>query len=576
MRIVSDVFAAILNSLWQAALVAGVVWLALRLLRRRGFYKINAATRYAIWWGVLAVTLALPVAPRVVSWWHARTRPTTETGPRAATAPLYVAPLADEQTAIVTFKEERAARWPVWVLSAWAALCLYRLFQIGRSYFYLRDVKRRAIASEAALPPIGRLARLLLSSDIASPMAVGFLHPAVILPEALPTELAQPELEHVLMHEAAHIARKDDWTNLLARVLGAVLALHPVAWWILRQIEREREIACDDWVVARTGSARPYAQSLARMSELRMVREGANQGEALASGIFGGGSRLRERIEMLLERGRVFSARASTSRVAVSAIALLGCVIAASFAPRLIAFTQAKPSFEVASVKRNTTNGQMDATPRRSGNRVIMHNTQLFSVFFYAYGLKGNYQYSGSVRLPDGWNWYDIEATVEGSPSDDQLRLMFRTLLEDRFKLKVHHETRETPTYDLVVAKNGPRLKEARPDSRIAIDGKLLSTGKGGVMGGEDGAHLLAKGGSIDMIVAALSGELRAPVVDRTGLTGSFDFDVRFLPENSRPDAEPGPSLATAIQEELGLRLEKSKGSVEVVVIDHVEKPDEN
>ncbi len=323
MRSVIEILAAVLNSLWQAALVAGVVWLALRLPRRGVFHKINAATRYAIWWAVLAVTLALPAAPRAMAWWQARARPTLEAGPRVATPPSIAAPAIGELAAIVTFKEERAARWPVWVLAAWAALCLYRLFQIGRSYVYLRGVKRRAIASQAALPPIGRSTRLLLSNDVASPMAVGFLHPAVILPESLPGELAQPEMEHVLLHEVAHIARKDDWTNLLARLLGAALALHPVAWWILRQIEREREIACDDWVVARTGSARPYAQSLARMSELRS-RKGVPEGEALASGIFGGGSRLSERIEMLLERGRDFSPRASMGRVVASGIALLG------------------------------------------------------------------------------------------------------------------------------------------------------------------------------------------------------------------------------------------------------------
>jgi uncharacterized protein (TIGR03435 family) len=595
MRIVSEILLAALNSLWQAALVAGVVWLALRLLRRGfphsgvlpqvafqqiAFQQINAATRYAIWWAVLAVTLALPAAPTAIAWWHARARPTIEAGPRAAVPRPNIAPPIEEQPPIVTPREERTARWPAWVLVAWAALCLYRLFQIGRSYVYLRGVKRRAIASQAALPPIARPARLLLSIDIASPMAVGFLHPAVILPESLPSELAQPEMEHVLLHEVAHIARKDDWSNLLARLLGAALALHPVAWWILRQIEREREIACDDWVVARTGSARPYAQSLARMSELRWSKkeaaDGANQGEALASGIFGGGSRLGERIEMLLVRGRVFSPRASMGRVAASGIVLLGCMIAGTLAPRWIAFAQAKPSFEVASVKRNTNNGQMDVTPRRSGNRVIMHNAQLGFVFVYAYNFKHGYQYSGSLRLPDGWNWYDIEATVEGSPSDDQIRLMFQSLLEDRFKLKVHRETRELPSYELVVAKNGPKLRRAREDSRIAIDGKPLGAGRGGIFLGTDGRHLAAMGGSIDMIVTELAGELHAPVVDRTGITGSFDFDVRYVPENSPPDAEPGPSIATAIQEELGLRLEKSKGPVEVVVIDHVEKPSEN
>jgi uncharacterized protein (TIGR03435 family) len=250
---------------------------------------------------------------------------------------------------------------------------------------------------------------------------------------------------------------------------------------------------------------------------------------------------------------------------------LLGVAVTA-----VVAFGQTAPAFEVASVKRNTTNGQVDMTPRRSGDKVIMHNTQLAAVFAYAYHLDLAYQYSGNLRLPDGWNWYDIEATVEGTPGDDQLRLMFQTLLADRFKLKVHRETREVTVYELVAAKNGPRLKAAQAGSRIAVDDRPLSAGRGGVVMGRDGRHLAGKGGTMDQIVRALVGELRAPVVDRTGLTGTFDFDVRFVAENNPPDAEPGPSLATAIQEELGLRLEKSKGPVEVVVIDHLEKPSEN
>src|ERR1700691_776555 len=166
MRIAIEILAAVLNSLWQAALVAGVVWLALRLLR-----PINAATRYAIWWAVLAVTLALPAAPRAMTWWRARTGPTLEASPRVAMPRAVAAPAVEEPAAIVTLREERAPWWPAWGVAIWAALCVYRLLQIGRSYVYLRGVKRRAIASQAALPRISRRARLLLSNDIASPMA---------------------------------------------------------------------------------------------------------------------------------------------------------------------------------------------------------------------------------------------------------------------------------------------------------------------------------------------------------------------------------------------------------------------
>jgi hypothetical protein len=170
------------------------------------------------------------------------------------------------------------------------------------------------------------------------PVAIGFQHPAVILPEALLADLTSAELDHVLLHELAHIARRDDWTNLLARIAWAALALHPVAAWVLRQIDRERELACDDWVVAATGAARPYAASLARLFELCTSRRRA----LLASGIADGGSQLGDRIAMLLRRGRQFNPQASALRVSVCAAAMLFLVIAGSRTPAWIAFAQAQ------------------------------------------------------------------------------------------------------------------------------------------------------------------------------------------------------------------------------------------
>ncbi len=238
MRIAGEVLLAVVNSLWQAALVATLVWAALRFAKR-----MNAATRYAIWWAVLGVSLALPAAPQVVAWWHARAQTTVTVTANRQAAKRVETPLMEEPPAMVVLPEERLARWPLWVAGLWAALCAYRLGQIVRSYFYLRGVKKRAVLAPTEVAPQGlagasRSTRLLLSKDVLSPMAVGFLHPAVILPEGLPEELAPAEIEHVLLHESAHIARRDDWSNLLAKTVGAGLALHPVAWWILRQIER--------------------------------------------------------------------------------------------------------------------------------------------------------------------------------------------------------------------------------------------------------------------------------------------------------------------------------------------------
>jgi uncharacterized protein (TIGR03435 family) len=593
MRIVSEILLAVLNSLWQAAVVAAVVWLALRLLRG-GFgtfgtliKPINAATRYAIWWAVLAVTLALPAAPAAVAWWHARARPTLEAVPRVATPRPAPAPVIDESPAIVTLQEQRASRWPAWVLAAWAALCLYRLLQIGRSYIYLRGVKRRAILSQAALPPIVRPARLLLSEEISSPMAVGFLHPAVILPESLPGELAQPEMEHVLLHEAAHLARKDDWTNLLARLLGAALALHPVAWWILRQIEREREIACDDWVVARTGSARPYALSLARMSELRWSKRGtaheSNQGEALASGIFGGGSRLGERIERLLERGRDFSPRASKVRVAASVAALLACVTAGSVAPRLIAFAQ-QPVFEVASVRPSKTGSPMFGVGvgRSSSQSVTLRMLMTVAYRVQDFQISGGPAWVGSAR-------FDVEARAENPNADpDQVRLMLQSLLKDRFKLKLRRETKESPIYALVAAKEGPDMKLSADQTSPSVNGPSPqgTLNRGNIRIGA--GSLVGNAVTMALFTKMLSQRLDHTIIDRTNLTGRFDLRLQWTPGVGETPFDPGgnplspaadtsgPSIFAALQEQLGLELKSTKGPVEVLVIDHAEKPDAN
>ena len=407
------ILVAVLNSLWQAALVAALVWLALKFLARKN-RNINAATRHVIWWATLAVVLVLPVAPRMRGVLRGSAQPRAVTA-KPVQLPRIGTPIIGEPTVIVTLKEERFAKWPLWILAVWAAVFFYRIGQLVRSYIYLRGVKRRSSISPQALPSFARPADLLLSGDVASPMAVGFLRPAVILPESLPDEIDRAELEHVLLHEAAHIARYDDWTNLAVRLLGAALALHPVALWILRQIEREREMACDDWVVARTGAARPYAASLARMSELRWSRRKDFPGFKLASGLFGSGSHIGDRIEVLLKRGRLFSPRASLARVAASTVVLLMCVMAGSLAPSWIAFAQQpRPSFKAVSIKA----GEPDS-PRHGvtmmGDRFTATNASLRTLIDVAYDVR-NYRISGGPDWLDSTT-FTIEAKESGGPN---------------------------------------------------------------------------------------------------------------------------------------------------------------
>ncbi|HEY1494725.1 MAG TPA: M56 family metallopeptidase [Candidatus Solibacter sp.] len=344
MNTILEVF---LNTFWQAAAVAVLVWAALRWMPR-----VNAATRGAVWWSVLALVLLLPVM-RVV---RLPRRAAVQPAIRAAAFPVEAMrafepprPVAARPRPVVNGPAPplrlRAGSWPEFFLALWSAICLAQLVRLGLSFRHLRRIKRGArpaAPQERAglntwLPDVRRPVRLLVSSDIPAPVAVGFLRPAVLLPESLLNELTPVELEHVLLHELAHLARRDDWTNLLTRIAWAVFALHPVAAFALRQIDRERELACDDWVVSATGAARPYAASLARVFELC-----ANQrGMLLASGMADGGSQLGNRIALLLRRGRQFTPRASALGVSLCTAPLVLFVIAASCAPAWIAFAQA-------------------------------------------------------------------------------------------------------------------------------------------------------------------------------------------------------------------------------------------
>ena len=260
MNTVLFVLDLLINTLWQAALIALAVWTVFRFRPR-----INAATRHAIWWCTLAVILILPFTRQIASVVQPSRPPGTTF--RRVQDTVKTTSAAAPEVVVLRLPASPESRWPGLLVFLWMAIALSRLMQLVRSYFYFRRVRRRAMASPIRLPHLKRVAIVLISPEIESPMAVGFRPPAVLLPASSIGNLSEEQREHILLHEAAHLAAYDDWTNLLLRFLRALLNLHPVAIGIIRQIECERELACDDWVVERTGSARPYARTLAHMLE---------------------------------------------------------------------------------------------------------------------------------------------------------------------------------------------------------------------------------------------------------------------------------------------------------------------
>jgi uncharacterized protein (TIGR03435 family) len=260
----------------------------------------------------------------------------------------------------------------------------------------------------------------------------------------------------------------------------------------------------------------------------------------------------------------------------------------------------AKPKFEAASVKPNLSGDQRVAILGQPGGRFTATNTSLAMLMGSAYRIR-EFQIVGGP----GWirdDRWDIQAKAEEgaiSPSPSASinpaaftpqQLMLQSLIEERFQLKMHREMRELPVYDLVALKGASKLKMSEDQGPIQPQGttpqRAGSMPRGGARlgrGAFDGNSIL-----IGNLAAALSQELGRPVIDKTDLKGRYDVMLRWAPEPlpspvgpvQRDPATPadaaGPSIFTSVQEQLGLKLESSKGTVEVLLIDSVQRPSEN
>ena len=253
------------------------------------------------------------------------------------------------------------------------------------------------------------------------------------------------------------------------------------------------------------------------------------------------------------------------------------------------------PSFDVASIKQNKSGEFFGRFGYEPGGQLVVVNNAARSLIRSAFGLQ-NYQILGG---PDWMNSdrYDVSARAAGNPSEQQLRLMLRRLLADRFKLVAKLETREIATYALVVARPGQPL--GRDLRRAAVDCMpiVAAAEKQGVkpdlpqpQGNRPACGtrstpgvMMGAGVSMADLARNLAGPTDRMVVDRTGLPGAWDFDLKFVLDGPAPNI-PGlappptdaPSLFTALQEQLGLKLEPQRAPVEVLVISSLERPTED
>jgi bla regulator protein blaR1 len=325
----------LLFSLATGTMLALAVGLLLRLLPRR-----DSRASFAVWFATLVITAVLPLAGFVSG--------------RGAAA---------EQTtrAVVTI----SSSWAVAMFLAWAVVALIGLARVALALWQVRCLKSGAAALDGGKlsPEIEVLLRdfqrtrrveLLVSSRLDVPTAVGFFSPAVVLPEWLLQGSPAEELKYIILHELAHLRRRDDWSNLAQQVVKAILFFLPSVWWIERRLALDREMACDDAVLAHSGTPQGYAECLTRVAERSFLRRQLALAQAAVARL----RQLTVRVAKILDPNRQQPSHLWKPAIPAVMVTAGLCVFSGSQAPQLIGFSDGGP-MAVSQTAQKPADAQM-------------------------------------------------------------------------------------------------------------------------------------------------------------------------------------------------------------------------
>jgi bla regulator protein blaR1 len=620
---------AFINHLWQSTAVALLGWMLTVALRSN-----SARVRYAIW---LSASIKFLVPFQLLTYLGSRWSTPIVAGSGQVysfveefTRPLRRAPIAQSPVATASSTVDSAVL--LWSLTAAIWLCGFAVL-LSRWIAGWKSASEIAAAAqpitqgrefaalEAARTSAGHRLPLplLLSSAGMEPGIFGLIRPVLLWPAGLSDRLDDAQIEAIMAHELEHVRRHDNLTSAIHSFVEAIFWFHPLVRWMSARLSEERERACDERVLAQSSRPEAYAQSILKVCSFCM-----EPAAACVSSV--SGADLKQRILRIMTQ-KSGMAMSVGRKCLLSAAALL--VFAAPVGFGVLHGQQAPvpsdeqpkgavipdlPKYDVATIKPAAgEDGRIRIMMTPSG--VEFNGVQMQMLLQQAFGVErdriiGEPDWARSKR-------FDIAAKVapEDAPKLDNLKMeqrraMLLPLLEDRFGLKYHHETRELPMYSLVAAKGGPKLKT----STAAITPPGAPAGAGGPSTPDQPGHanglsrerpggpgmmrmspgsLEANGGTTEFLAHALSNLVGRTVVNNTGLTANYDYLLHWTPdESSMPRIGPagggpppqddapvdpnGPTLFTALEEQLGLKLQSEKGKVDVIVIDHIDLPTEN
>jgi len=625
LRVVAD-------HVWQSTLFAGAIALLALAFRRH-----SAALRYCLWL-TASIKFAVPLAALIAvgssfGWTKAPLpQPALRLAVQGAAQPFTPAESVARGTAVRTAQTDpdpwldASARNAVSVLTVgvWLTGTLLLLVRWTTRWVRLRRLIRRStllvsgreieILRQVQASRDDAALQLVTMDSALEPGVIGTARPLLLWPASISARLDDRQIAAIFEHELAHVRRQDNLTAGLHMLIEAVFWFHPLVWWISARMVDERERACDEAVLDRGNSPEGYAEGILRTCEYYL--------EAPLPCVTGvTGADLKKRIETIM-RNRPAVPVGPIHALVLSAFAMIAIAAPISIGvlrgPRLLA-AQAPAGggarFDTVSIKRNTS-GAQGGTNQNQPGRYVATNISIRMLIRNGYGVLDSQIVSGPKLATAEYfsaEKFDIVATVAGDATREQRNEMMRNMLADRFKLVTHTEMREMPVYTLVRVRSdafGPNLKPAedpqcsspaaqaeREAARAGGPGAQPPPGGRG-RGPSCGAlqfgpgQYMARSAPIGQLVSSLSNQtpltgIDRLVLDRTGLADRYDFSLRWRasvppagalpPGVAPPVADPNlPDLFTALQEQLGLKLEPQRAPIEVLVVDSAEMPTEN
>lgn len=611
------------SHLWQStffAVAAALLTLAFRVNK--------AQVRYCLWLSasfkfLVPFALLTSIGSHIQTWAPSSVHEIAAATPALSyTVDRFSQPLLP-QDPLPVFASSTRSLWidPV-ITGLWLCgvicLALIRLRRWRRIQF----VVRTSVSTNIPAP-----IEIRSSPGLMEPGVVGWTRPVLLLPQGIAERLTPSEMNAVLAHELCHMRRRDNLLASIHMIVETIFWFHPLVWWIGARLLEERERACDEDVVSRGNQPDVYAEAILNVCKLYVESQ-----LACVSGVTG--ADLKRRIEAImtnrvakkLNRGRkVLLAAAGV--VALTGPLAIGVfhgsaakVMAAPFTP------EPQSSFEVASVKPSVGPVVFDpmffcfagCTPGERfsvvGSRVNIRFMSLHNLILTAYRIKPN-QLSGPAWMQS--QKFDIEAKIPTGASKDRVPEMLQALLSERFKLAIHRDHKDQPVFALVVGRNGLKLQKAGAEADAPIPeapgSQPISTPQGEARQLEnDGGIVITsspygpvRGGrgpdgrlrweflklTMPALAALVAPHVDRPVVDMTNLPGSYRLTFQNPgrggsapsrktngpPEepsdvNNAPQNDPyGAGLIQAI-ERAGLKLEARRTSVEMIVVDRLEK----